>query len=121
MSIGILTHHKLRDPVDPDDDNIFSTVCKIFKKSTNKSKVGEQDREKLAEWAAQSLKHIAFDQIDEVFPIVFDSQTDDEDDQEEEKVENEDDRNEETVQKSPENSENVSEIDDLLAKTSIDP
>ena len=99
----------------------FQQYAKILIKSSNNSQVGEQDREKLAEWAAQSLKHIAFDQIDEVFPIVFDSQTDDEDEEEEEKVEKEEDRNEETVQKSPENSENLSEIDDLLAKTSIDP
>ena len=85
--------------------------------------MGEQDRENLAEWAAQSLKHIAFDQVDEVFPIVFDSQTDDEEEEEEEKVEEESQNvnNEETVQKSPEKSENLSEIDELLAKTSIDP
>jgi len=112
MSIGILTHHKLRDPVDPDNDNIFSTV-------------GEQDKENLAEWAAQSLKHIAFDQVDEVFPIVFDSETDSEDeDERDENMKNKNSQNdkiEETVQKSHEKSESLSEIDDLLAQTSIDP
>lgn len=100
----------------------YVTICI---KSTNTSKVGEQDKENLAEWAAQSLKHIAFDQVDEIFPIVFDSLTDEEDgnehDENLEKEDSQNDNNEETVQKSPEKSENISEIDELLAKTSIDP
>ncbi|CAG5107754.1 Oidioi.mRNA.OKI2018_I69.chr1.g3473.t1.cds [Oikopleura dioica] len=121
MSTGILTHHTLRDPVDPDVENIFITV-------------NQQDKENLAEWAAKSLRHIAFDQLDEIFPIVFDDEEEEKGSEDEKEKEGqdkeehensqegeEDDAKEEAVQdESPENpTSSLSEIDELMAKTSI--
>lgn len=65
MSSGLICHQTLRDPVDPDVDDIMSTVS-------------VQQKEELEKWAAESLHHIAFDQLDSVFPIVFEEESSDE-------------------------------------------
>ena len=68
MSTGILTHHTLRDPVDPDVENIFITVCflrpsffKIFWRLINKIKKISQsglqrvwDTSRLTSWMKSS-------------------------------------------------------------------